>query len=81
MDTLEFNLPDTLMEFVRTRVTQGGYQNVSEYIRDLVNADQRKQAWAVLEAEIAKGIDSGPAEPMTSQDWADLRKRAVERSQ
>ncbi|MGD9633010.1 MAG: type II toxin-antitoxin system ParD family antitoxin [Pirellulales bacterium] len=81
MDALEFNLPDQLMEFVRVRVTQGGYQNVSEYICELVDADQRKQAWAILESEIAKGIDSGPAEPMTPQDWADLRRRVSERAQ
>ena len=81
MDTLDFNLPDQLKEFVQTRVTEGGYSSVSEYIRDLVRADQKKQAWAILEEEIAKGIDSGPAEPMTAQDWAELRSRVSQRAE
>jgi hypothetical protein len=32
-----------------------------------------------LEAEIQAGIDSGPATPMTDDDWIELRRRVSDR--
>ena len=75
METMNVALPETLKEFVQSRVAQGGYSSVSEYMRELIRADQKQQAWAVLEVEVLKGLNSGPAEPMTAADWSALRAR------
>lgn len=75
METMNIALPESLKEFVVTRVSEGGYSSVSEYVRELIRADQKQKAWAVLEAEVLKGIESGPSVPMTEEDWASLRDR------
>jgi antitoxin ParD1/3/4 len=73
LDTLSIALPENLKEFVVTRISEGGYRSVSEYVGDLIRADQKHATWAALEGEIIKGLESGPAEPFTDEDWADLR--------
>jgi antitoxin ParD1/3/4 len=75
MDTLNIALPETLKELVLTRVSEGGYNSVSDYVGELVRADQKQKALAVLQAEVLKGLRSGPAEPMTEKDWAEIRSR------
>ena len=67
MDTMNISLPDSLKEFVQVQVSEGGYSNASEYVGELISADQKQKAWAVLEAEVLKGIRSGKSEPMTRQ--------------
>jgi antitoxin ParD1/3/4 len=79
METMNVALPDALKEFVQSRVAEGGYSSVSEYVRELIRADQKQQAWAVLEAEVLKGLDSGPSVPMTSEDWESIRAEVRER--
>ena len=79
MDTMNIAVPETLKEFVQTRVAEGGYSSVSEYVRELIRADQKQQAWAVLEAEVLKGLHSGPATPMTAEDWESIRAEVRKR--
>ena len=81
MDTTNFSLPDTLKDFVLMRVSEGGYGSVSEYVGELVRADQKQKALALVEVEVLEGIRSRPAEPMTEKDWADLRSRARSRGE
>jgi len=75
----KINLDEVLQEFVQARVTQGGYGSVSEYIGELIRADQKRQALAVLEAEILKGAHSGPSVPMTDEDWEEIRSEVRQR--
>jgi Arc/MetJ-type ribon-helix-helix transcriptional regulator len=43
METMNISLPDSLKGFVDSRVKTGGYSSVSEYVRDLVREDQKRQ--------------------------------------
>jgi antitoxin ParD1/3/4 len=54
---------------------------VSEYFRELLRADQRRKTEAKIEALLLEGINSGPATPMTEQDWAGIRQRVRERAE
>jgi antitoxin ParD1/3/4 len=78
MDTMNFSVPDSLKDFVLQRVTEGGFGSPSEYIRELIRADQNQRARAVLESEVLKGVRS-PRAPMTNQDWADIRAEVLRR--
>ena len=40
---MNISLPDTLKSFIDTRVTNDGYGNVSEYVRELVRQDQKRK--------------------------------------
>ena len=42
---------------------------------------QKRQAEARLEFLMIEGINSGPATPMTRQDWQTIRKRGLVRLQ
>ena len=78
-DTMNVALPRNLKEYVQERVSLGGYSSVSEYLRELIRADQKQKAKEALEAEISKGLDSGDATPMTAEDWQAIRREVVRR--
>jgi len=40
---------------------------------------ESSQWYEALEAEFLKGLDSGPATPMTQQDWRDIREEVRRR--
>ena len=81
MMTLNVSLPDALREFVETRVAEGRYSNADDYLRDLVREDQRRNAQDHLDALLQDGLASGPAAPMTAQDWQDIRAEVRKRGQ
>ncbi len=73
MDTMNIALPENMKAFVQQQVAQGAYSSVSEYIRELIRADEKEKARAALEGEILKGLRSGDSTPMTDQDWREIR--------
>lgn len=78
MATMNISLPDALREYVETEVREGGYSTASEYFRQLLREDQKRRAQERLEALLLEGLES-PSATMTSDDWADLRRRVIER--
>ncbi len=81
MDALNVSLPKAMKEYVLERVKTGGYGNTSEYVRDLIRAEQKQRAKEELEALIMEGINSGPSTPMTKADWDQLREDIREAAQ
>ena len=61
--TMTVRLGGALSDFVAANVgDDGSYENVSEYIRDLIRRDQeRKEKLRALQAAITQGIKSGVA--------------------
>ena len=54
--TMNVSLPETMKSFVEERLDEGGYSTASEYIRDLIRADQKRRAEAQLEALLFRAI-------------------------
>lgn len=79
LDTMNVALPRNLKEYAQQQVSIGGYSSVSEYIRDLIRADQKQKAKDTLEAEILKGLNSGEAITMSAKDWQEIRSEVVRR--
>jgi len=79
METVSITLPDSIKQYVEEQVARGGYGSVSDYLRHLVETDQKEQARATLEAEVLKGLDSGESTPMTSEDWRAIREETERR--
>lgn len=66
MPTMNISLPDPMKRFVEQQVATGSYSSVSEYVRELVRADQRRRA---TEERIARL----PQEPLSAlTDWDKL---------
>jgi len=73
MQTMNISLPDPLKEYVEEQVSAGGYSSVSEYVRELVRADQKNKAKAQLEETLLDALRSQP-EVVTPEWWAKLRR-------
>ena len=80
MTTLNVSLPDNLHKFLEERVAEGGYPTASDYLRDLVQEDQRRKAQDSLDALLREGLGSGPATPMMPQDWDEIRCKVQRRT-
>ena len=74
---MSFALPESMRSYIDERVRDGHYGNTSEYLRELIRADQKQQAAERLRALIAEGIASGPGRPITDEAVADLRAQAM----
>ena len=78
MTSMNISLPESMKAFIEEQVAAGGYGTTSEYLRALIREDQKAKARSRLAALLQEGIDSGPATPMTAEDWEGLRRRVHE---
>lgn len=79
--TMSFALPEAMRSYIDERVKSGSYGNTSEYLRDLIRRDQEAQAAQRLRALIEEGLASGPATPLTDEDFAAIRVRMLKTAQ
>ena len=81
MTTMNVSLPEKMKEFVDRRVEAGGYQTVSEYVRDLIRKDiqlQAKERNDRLDALLIEGLRSIEEEGTvvdTDEYWSALQER------
>lgn len=76
MQSMNISLPDPLKKFVDGQVAEGRYSSVSEYMRELIRADERRKAEDRLETLLLEGMNSGETE-LTPEDWKAIRKEAL----
>ncbi len=76
---MNISLPDPLKQFVDGQIAQGRYSSASEYMRELIRADEKRKAEDKLEAKLLEGLKSLESE-LTPADWSVLRKDALARS-
>jgi antitoxin ParD1/3/4 len=76
MQTMNISLPDPLKQFVDGQILTGRYSSASEYIRELIRADEKQKAEEQLEAKLFEGLSSGEV-PLTPIEWASIRKEAM----
>ena len=79
METMNIALPESMKQFVQECVSGGGYSSVSEYIRELIRADQRRKAEEQIDALLLEGLDSGEPIPVTKEYWEEKNRRLSER--
>ncbi|PHS03082.1 MAG: type II toxin-antitoxin system ParD family antitoxin [Blastopirellula sp.] len=79
MSTIPIDLPDDLRAFVESNVERGDFANVNEYIIALIHAARSNRS--NLEGALLAGLDSGPAEEFTSQEWTGIKQRLMDRHQ
>lgn len=78
MQTMNISLPDRLKAFVDGQVAQGRYSSASEYVRELIRADERRKAQEALESALLEGLNS-PEAPLAAGDWTAIRAEATNR--
>ncbi|MBF0152612.1 MAG: type II toxin-antitoxin system ParD family antitoxin [Magnetococcales bacterium] len=76
MQSMNISLPESLKRFVDGQVAQGHYSSISEYVRELIRADEKRKAENELEAQLLEGINSHESEYDVAE-WNALRKEAL----
>jgi antitoxin ParD1/3/4 len=66
--TMNISLPDTMKAFVDQRLVTDGYGTASEYIRDLIRADQKRHDEERLEALLLERLQSDPGKKFNVDD-------------
>jgi antitoxin ParD1/3/4 len=72
-------LPESMKHFVQERVTAGGYSSVSEYVRDLIRADQKRKVEERIDTLLLEGMESGQPIPVTEEYWDEKKRKLTER--
>jgi antitoxin ParD1/3/4 len=80
MQTMNISLPDPMKQYVEEQVTVGDYSSASEYMRELVRADQKRNAREQLERTLLESLAEGEAEEATPEFWSTLRAELGKRA-
>jgi len=74
--TMNISLPDSMKSFIDERLSKDGYGTVSEYVRELVRADQKRREEEKLEILLLQRLRSDSEFEFDIQDVrAELAKR------
>jgi len=76
MESMNISLPEPLKQFVDGQISTGRYSSASEYVRELIRADEKRKAEEQLEAKLLEGLNSTETE-LTPADWSAIRKEAL----
>lgn len=68
MTTMNISLPDSMRDWVESRIDTGLYSNNSDYVRDLIRKDQlREEKVNAMQKAITDGLESGAAGKLDMQ--------------
>lgn len=76
MQSMNISLPDPLKQYVDRQIAQGRYSSASEYVRELIRADEKRKAEDELEAKLLEGLQSSTT-ALTAADWKEIRTEAL----
>jgi antitoxin ParD1/3/4 len=75
MQTMNISLPDPMKQYVEEQVSAGGYSSASEYVRELVRADQKRRAKDELEQILLNAMNSDDPVDVTPEMVEDVKQR------
>ena len=74
--TMNISLPNSMKNFIDERLNNDGYGTVSEYVRELIRADQKRREEEKLETLLLKRLQTDTEFEFDIQDVrAELAKR------
>jgi antitoxin ParD1/3/4 len=76
MESMNISLPEPLKQFVDGQIAAGRYSSASEYVRELIRADERRKAEERLETLLLEGLQGEETE-LTPADWKTIRQQAL----
>jgi len=72
---MNISLPGPLKAFIEGQVADGRYSSASEYVRELIRADEKRKAQEKLENMLLEGLASAEA-AWTQEDMDRIRASA-----
>lgn len=79
MQGMNISIPDPLKEFVDQQIASGRYGSVSEYVRELIRADQKRKAEERIDALLLDGLDSGGSVAVGDEYWEAKKQKLAAR--
>jgi antitoxin ParD1/3/4 len=79
MIKMNISITGEMKEFIEAQLAKEGYASASEYLGSLIREAQKRQAKQALEAKLREALESGPATPMTREDWDSIEREALDR--
>ncbi len=76
---LNISLPPALKQWVEEQTDQGGYSTASEYIRQLIREERRRQSRVYVEAKLQEALESGEPQIVNAATWKESEKRVEDR--
>lgn len=76
MQSMNISLPDPLKQFVDGQIEQGRYSSVSEYVRELIRADEKHKVEELLETKLLEGLNSAES-ALSPAEWRVIRTEAL----
>jgi antitoxin ParD1/3/4 len=76
---LNVSLPAALKRWVEQQLDREGYGTASEYIRQLIREERKRQARVHVEEQLQRALDSGEPRTVTATTWKDSKKRVARR--
>jgi antitoxin ParD1/3/4 len=73
MTQFNISLPPAVEAYLQQQITQRGYNNLEEYIYQLILEDQKRNSQEKLETMLIEGLDSGSPIPITEDWWEQKR--------
>ncbi len=61
MASMNISVPDSMREWVQSRIASGEYASVSDYVRDLIRRDQNTQARQLSVEDVRRTIEESRA--------------------
>ena len=68
LQRIKISLPDPLKQFVDGQIAQSRYSRSSEYVRELIRADEKRKAEDQLEEKLLEGLNRAES-ALTPADW------------
>ena len=78
MTNINISLPEKMRPFVEEKVERDGYGTISEYLRELIRSDERRES-SYFDKLIAEAYASGPLVPHTKEDIEAARAETLRR--
>lgn len=79
MNSMNISLPHRLKAWIEGQVAEGRYSSASEYVRELIRADEKTKARAKLDDLLREGLE-GEATEWTDGDSERLQRLAADGS-
>lgn len=68
-----------MKKWIDAQVARAGFGTTSEYFRQLVREDQRRQMREAIDAKLLAALDGGEAVEVTPEWWEERRKALARR--
>lgn len=79
MEPVMIKLSKAHREFIDAQMAAGRFRSVQSYFDALLKAERKRKAEELLVRLVREAEESGPATPMTRDDWDNLKRRVWER--